>query len=87
MVTMRLSHSFREYVGSIEVVEVAGNTVRECLDNLVGRLPVFGKLISDSEHTLSVLIIHDGEVITPNRLDRPVADGSEVSILPMIYGG
>jgi molybdopterin converting factor small subunit len=87
MVTMRLSPSFGEYVDGIEAVEVGGNTVRECLDCLVGRLPVFGKMISDSEHTLSVLIIYNGEVVVPNRLDTPVADRSEISILPMIYGG
>jgi molybdopterin converting factor small subunit len=87
MVTMRLSPSFREYVNGVEVVEVKGNTVRECLNSLIARLPGFGKLISDSEHALSVLIIYDGEVIVPNRLDKPVADHSEISILPMIYGG
>lgn len=87
MVTMRLSPSFREYVNGIEVFEVDGNTVRECLDSLVVRLPVFGKLISDSEHALSVLVIYDGEVIVPGQLDRPVADYTEISILPMIYGG
>lgn len=87
MVTMRLSPSFREYANNIEAMEVDGNTVRECLDSLIARFPALGKLVSDSEHALSVLLIYDGEVIVPGRLDKPVADHAEISVLPMIYGG
>ena len=86
-ITIKLSPSFYEYADNREAVEVEGATVRECLDDLIARFPVFKDLVSDSEHPLSVLIIYDGEVIVPSRLDRLVTDHSEMTLMPMIYGG
>ncbi len=86
-VTIKLSPAFQPYAGNRETVEVEGTTVRACLDSLIARLPVFKDLVSDSDHPLSVLIIYDGEVIVPSGLDRSVKDRSEISLMPMIYGG
>ncbi len=86
-VTIKVSPTFHEYTNHRETVEVDGVTVRECLDSLIARFPVFKDLVSDSDHRLSILIIYDGEVIVPDSLDRAVADGTEMTLMPMIYGG
>jgi molybdopterin converting factor small subunit len=86
-VTIKLSPEFHRYADGLESVEVEGVTVRACLDCLIARYPVFRDLMSDSDHSLSALIIYDREVIVPVRLDRAVKDRGEISLMPMIYGG
>jgi hypothetical protein len=86
-VRIRLGPGYQEYTDNREILEVEGNTVKECLESLVALFPVFKDLLSDSDHALSSLVICNGEVIVPSQLDRSVADCHEISLLPMIYGG
>jgi len=86
-VRIRLGQAFHEYTGNREMVEVEGSTIRECLDNLIALFPVFRALLFGSDYSLGVLINYEGEVIVANRLDRPVKDGHEISLFPMVYGG
>lgn len=86
-VRIGLNQAFDEYTGGRHTVDVEGATVRECLEGLIGFFPVFRSLLFDSDYALGVLVIYEGDVISANRLDRPVADGGEISLFPMVYGG
>lgn len=86
-VRMRLGQAFGEHTGGRDVVDVEGSTVRECLNGLILQFPVFRLLLFGSDYSLGVLVILEGDVIVANQLDRPVADGGEISLFPMVYGG
>jgi hypothetical protein len=86
-VTIKLNHALQPYAGGRETVEVNGTNVKECLDNLVDDFPVFHDILFDSNNSLAVLVLYDGETVVPKDLNRPVREQSELMIQPMIQGG
>ena len=86
-IRIKLNHAFQPYAGNREIVEVKGNTVNECLNNLIDLFPIFKELLFNADDALSALVLCDGETIVPNDLNRPVTEESELVLLPMIQGG
>ena len=86
-IRIKLNHDFQPYAGNRDIVEVKGNTVKECLDNLIDLFPIFKELLFSTDDTLSALVLCDGETIVPRDLNRPVTGESELVLLPMIQGG
>jgi hypothetical protein len=86
-VRIELGPGYQEYADNREVVMVEGGTVRECLAGLIATFPVFHDLLYGDAYSLSALVIYRDELIVPDQLDRPVEDGDEISLLPIIYGG
>jgi molybdopterin converting factor small subunit len=87
VIKIKLNHTFRPYAGNREIVEAKGGTVKECLDNLIDLFPVFKEILFDTDDTLSALVLCNGEIIVPDDLHRPMAEQSELLLLPMIQGG
>jgi molybdopterin converting factor small subunit len=75
--------------GNGSVVEVKGNTVGECLDNLVKQFPDAKKHFFSSKGILfeNISIYVNGESTYPKQLAKPVKDGDELNILVLIGGG
>ena len=86
-IKIKLNHDFQPFAGNREFVEVKGISVRECLDSLIDRYPVFKKLLFDDDDVLYALVLLDGDTIVMNDLGRPVTESSELVLLPMIEGG
>jgi len=72
-----------------DVVEASGNTVGECLQYLVTQFPEIKKVLFDKEgELLRYLDIYVNlESAYPEDLAKPVKDGDEIDIIPMIGGG
>jgi molybdopterin converting factor small subunit len=70
-------------------VEARGGTVRELLDDLMGRFPTLrGQLLEDDDLAPFVNVYVEGEdVRTRDGLDTSVDDGSTVILLPAMAGG
>jgi len=70
-------------------VEARGGTVRELLDDLMGRFPSLrGQLLEDDDLAPFVNVYVEGEdVRTREGLDTSVDDGSTVILLPAMAGG
>ena len=86
-IIIKLNHAFQSFAGNREAVEVAGTTVRECLDGLIGLYPVFRKILFDADGILQVLVFHCGKLVVLDDLDRPVSESGELLLMPMIQGG
>jgi molybdopterin converting factor small subunit len=86
-VTLKFNQAFNEYTNKRESIEVAGSTIKESLESLMSVLPVFRDLLYDQSGALAVMIMHQGDLVLPNQLDRPVKNHDEVLVMPMIYGG
>ena len=79
----------RQFTNGLEVVEAAGNTVGECLDDLIRQFPGMEKaLFAKKEKLLNVVEVYVNHASAyPNELTKPVKDGDEIHLLLMLAGG
>ena len=72
-------------------VKVHGETIGECLHDLVGQFPDIQTRIFDNQGKLLhfIVIFHNGESTfhEPDPVAKPVSDGDEISIVLLIAGG
>ena len=74
---------------SLDVVEVSGNTVGECLNQLVTQFPGMKKQLFTKSGNLfdNIIISVNGISAYPEQLAKSVKDGDELKIVFMISGG
>ena len=88
-ITIQISSVFAKYADNKTVLTVKGNTVGECLDDLIGQYPELKTVFLDSEgkliHSYDVYI--NGKSAYPNEMTKPVKDGDKLHVVPVIYGG
>jgi sulfur-carrier protein len=86
---VRIPPTLRSETAGAREVEATGNTVRELLDDLMGRFPALrGQLLADDELAPFVNVYVEGEdVRTRDGLETSVRDGSTVVLLPAMAGG
>jgi len=86
---VRIPPTLRAETSGEREIEASGRTVRELLDDLVGRFPALrGQLLDDDELAPFVNVYVEGEdVRTRDGLDTPVDDGSQIILLPAMAGG
>ncbi|MFC1897923.1 MoaD/ThiS family protein [Chloroflexota bacterium] len=79
----------KSFTNNLEIVEVSGNTVGECLSHLVKQYPDMKKqLFSKNGELFEYIIIPvNGESAYPEQLAKLVKDGDELNILLIIGGG
>ena len=89
MSRVRIPPTLRAEVAGAREVEASGGTVRELLDDLLGRFPSLrGQLLEDEELAPFVNVYVEGEdVRTRDGLETPVDEGSTVILLPAMAGG
>jgi len=80
----------RKFTCGAETVEVEAASIKEMLDSLDSRFPGFRASVCDGSGSLRrfINIYVDGEDVRfLENLATPVADGTEVAIVPAISGG
>ena len=89
MTMIRIPPTLREQVGGERQVSAEGETVRELLDDLMGRFPgLRSQLVEDEELAPFVNVYVEGEdVRTREGIDTEVRPGSTVIVLPAMAGG
>jgi sulfur-carrier protein len=89
MKTVRIPPALRPATEGKREVHAAGGTVRELLDDLMGRFPALRhQLVDDDEIAPFVNVYVEGEdVRTLDGLETEVHDGSTVILLPAMAGG
>ena len=77
------------YTNNMEVVEVNGSTVGECLDQMIKQLPGMEQMLfTQNSNLLSYVGIYvNREDAYPEMSAKPVKDGDELDILYIIGGG
>lgn len=86
-VHIHLTH--RQFTNGLEVVSVEGNTVGECLKDLIRQYPNMEKaLFAKKDKLLNVVeVFINHSPAYPNELMKPVKDGDEIHLLVMLAGG
>ncbi|HZO98262.1 MAG TPA: MoaD/ThiS family protein [Gaiellaceae bacterium] len=89
MTVIRVPPVLREEAGGARQVEASGSTVRELLEDIVGRLPALGNKVYDGSDIRPYVNVYvDGEdVRTSGGLDAPVRENATVVLLPAMAGG
>jgi molybdopterin converting factor small subunit len=86
---VRIPPTLRGETKGAREVEASGGTVRELLDDLMGRFPSLrGQLLEDDELAPFVNVYVEGEdVRTKSGLETSVDESSTVILLPAMAGG
>ena len=89
MTNVRIPPTLREQVDGARTLPAEGDTVRELLDDLMGRFPALRRqLVEGGELAPFVNVYVEGEdVRTLDGLDTEVSPGSTVILLPAMAGG
>jgi molybdopterin synthase sulfur carrier subunit len=86
---VRIPPTLRSETQGAREIEASGGTVRELLDDLMGRFPALrGQLLEDEELAPFVNVYVEGEdVRTKDGLETPVDESSLIILLPAMAGG
>jgi len=89
MSKVRIPPTLREQAGGQRELAAEGETVRELLEDLMGRFPgLRSQLVEDGDIAPFVNVYVEGEdVRTLEGLETEVAPGSTVILLPAMAGG
>ncbi|MBN1625832.1 MAG: MoaD/ThiS family protein [Deltaproteobacteria bacterium] len=87
-VEISLHKTHRRHTDNKEVVEVEGNTVGECLRDLVKKYPPLDKEIFKNKRLNTLIEVYiNGASAYPDELARPVRDGDKISLVYMLSSG
>jgi molybdopterin converting factor small subunit len=88
-VKVYLHKTHRQFTNGLEVVSLEGNTVGECLNQLIKQFPGMEKALFAKKDKLlnNVEIYLNHASAYPNELVKPVKDGDEIHLTVMLTGG
>jgi molybdopterin converting factor small subunit len=88
-VKVNIHKTHRTYTDGLEMVEVEGGTVGDCLDQLVQQYPGMKEGLFDKKgKLLNVVEVYvNNESAYPEELAKSVKDGDEIQLILMLAGG
>ena len=88
-VRVHIHTTHRQFTNGSNVVAVEGNTVGECLNQLIKQFPGMEKALFTKKDQLlkNVEIYLNHASAYPNELVKPVKDGDEIHLIVMLAGG
>lgn len=89
-VKVRIPSPLRSYTNGADIVEAAGGTVGEVLDDLKGKAAGIEQRLFKGPAQLNRFVnvyLNDEDIRFLGNLDTPVKEGDELSIVPAIAGG
>ena len=88
-VKINIHKTHRQFTNGLDVVEVEGSKVGDCLNNLVKQYPALKDGLFDKKGKLQnfVEIYVNRETAYPEELAKPVKNGDEIHITVMLAGG
>lgn len=88
-VKVRIPVHLKKFTGYQEMIETAGQTIGECLENLEIRCPGIKRVIYDERGQLHPYfdICVNSQSSYPEELAKSVHDGDELTIVPLMGGG
>ncbi len=88
-IKIKIHPILHQYTNNQEIAEVNGNTVGECLNDLIKQFPRVEKGLFDKNGKLLsyVDVYVNKESAYPEELNKPVKDGDELYIVIIIGGG
>ena len=90
-IKINIPHYLHHYTNGVDIAEVNGTTVGECLHKLIEEFPKLDRVLFSEHEDLDVFInVSVNNVLLTARdkpLIRPVVDGDEISLFFLVAGG
>ena len=88
-IKINIHKTHRQFTNGLDIIEVDGNTVGACLDNLIGQFPDMKKVLFNKKGKLAniIEIYVNLKSAYPDELARQVKDGDNIHITLMLAGG
>jgi len=88
-IKINIHKTHRQFTDGLAVVEVSGNTVGECLKELIKRYPGMEKEVFTKKGKVNpiVEVYVNAESAYPDELAKRVRDGDEIHLTFMLAGG
>ena len=88
-VKINIHKTHRDLADGLDIVEVEGQNVGDCLSQLIGQFPGFQEVLFAKSGKLQnwIEIYVNMESAYPEELAKPVKDGDEMHITVMLSGG
>lgn len=89
-VTVRLPTIMRTHAGGQSEVSAEGSTIGEVIDDLVLQFPgttTHLRAPDGGVHKFVNVYVNDEDIRYLGKMDTPVKDGDQVSIIPAVAGG
>ena len=88
-IKIHVSTSLQHFTDNLQTIEVNGETVGECLNNLIERFPNTKEIISMKEKNISgfILVYLNKERDFAQNFEKSLTDGDELTLLRKIVGG
>jgi sulfur-carrier protein len=89
-VNVRIPTPLRKLTKDKDIVQAAGSTIQDIIDNLEKEYPGLKERICDEKGELRRFVnvyLNDEDIRFAQGKSTPVKDGDEVSVIPAIAGG
>lgn len=89
-ITVRIPTPMRKFTDEQETVAAVGATVREVMDDLLGKFPAMKERLCDDSGNLRRFVnvfLNDEDIRFQDGPRTKVKEGDEISIIPAIAGG
>ncbi|MBL6979440.1 MAG: MoaD/ThiS family protein [Desulfobacteraceae bacterium] len=88
-INISIHRTHRQFTDGLDTVEVEGNNVGDCLEDLIRQFPDMRNALFDKKGKLlnAVEIYINQKSAYPDELAKPVKDGDDIHITLMLAGG
>jgi len=88
-INISIHRTHRQFTDGLDIVEVQGNNVGDCLNDLIGQFPGMASALFDNKGKLlnAVEIYINQKSAYPDEMVKPVKDGDDIHITLMLAGG
>jgi len=88
-IKIHIHKTHRDTTGGLDIVEVKGSTIGDCLSHLTSKHPGIEEKIFDKTGKLKniIEIYLNMESAYPNELEKPVKSGDEIHLTILLAGG
>jgi len=88
-VKVHIHATHRQFTNGLKIVAAEGNTVGECLEQVIKQFPGMEKaLFGKKDKLLNFVEVYvNNSSAHPNELGKPVKDGDEIHLVIMLAGG
>jgi len=88
-INISIHRTHRQFTGGLDTVEVQGNNVGDCLEDLIRQFPDMRNALFDKKGKLlnAVEIYINQKSAYPDELVKPIKDEDDIHITLMLAGG